>query len=367
MLKRLEITNFKSFKNTLIFDLSKTKNYTFNQACILDSIVNKAIIYGKNASGKSNLGLALFDIIGHTTDKYKNRDTYVSHYVYAGSTAPVTFSYTFVFNGMEVIYQYQKQDYDHIITETLSIDGETYLHIDRKKSNVAEINFTGTESLAKQIDNDKLSLISYVKSNANLDKRSKASKAFYQFIEFLNGMLYFRSLGENTFIGLQTKKDGIISEGIIAQDKVQEFEAFLNQVGINCKLQAIHNELYNAINGELIPFFEIASSGTKALAVFYYWLISLETNNATLLFIDEFDAFYHQELSQVIVELLRQNNIQTILTTHNTSIMTNKLLRPDCYFVINNKTVKSLPELTEKELRIAHSLEKMYRGHAFDK
>lgn len=37
-------------------------------------------------------------------------------------------------------------------------------------------------------------------------------------------------------------------------------------------------------------FFKIASTGTRSLALFYYWYIRME--KASFVFIDEFDAFY---------------------------------------------------------------------------
>ena len=113
-----------------------------------------------------------------------------------------------------------------------------------------------------------------------------------------------------------------------------------------------------------VDFFEIASRGTKSLTLFYAWLIRL--NDVSFVFIDEFDAFYHVDLAKRVVEELLKLNVQAILTTHDTTIMTNDLLRPDCYFVLSEGKIKSLPDLTEKELRQAHNLEKMYRAGVFN-
>ena len=49
------------------------------------------------------------------------------------------------------------------------------------------------------------------------------------------------------------------------------------------------------------------------------------------------------------------------MTTHNTGVMSNDLLRPDCYFILD-KTIKPITALTGKELRKAHNLEKIYKG-----
>ena len=68
----------------------------------------------------------------------------------------------------------------------------------------------------------------------------------------------------------------------------------------------------------------------------------------------------------MIVEKLKETGVQFILTTHNTSIMTNDLLRPDCYFEMTKKQIRSLSKSTQKELREAHNIEKMYKSGSFD-
>lgn len=57
---------------------------------------------------------------------------------------------------------------------------------------------------------------------------------------------------------------------------------------------------------------------------------------------------------------------QALFTTHNTAIMTNDLLRPDCYMQIVDGQIRSFADSTEKELRKAHNLRKMYQAGAFD-
>ena len=89
-------------------------------------------------------------------------------------------------------------------------------------------------------------------------------------------------------------------------------------------------------------------------------------SKVSFLFIDEFDAFYHHELSALIVEELKKTGVQFVLTTHNTSIITNELLRPDCYFLMNKVAIRSLAKSTSKELREAHNIEKMYKAGSFN-
>ena len=79
-------------------------------------------------------------------------------------------------------------------------------------------------------------------------------------------------------------------------------------------------------------------------------------------FIDEFDAFYHFELSESVQRHLKQiSGVQIFTTTHNTDLMSNDLLRPDSYFLLENNRIQDISELTEKELRQARNLQKMYK------
>ena len=78
---------------------------------------------------------------------------------------------------------------------------------------------------------------------------------------------------------------------------------------------------------------------------------------ASFVFIDEFDAFYHFELSESVQRHLKQiSGVQIFTTTHNTDLMSNDLLRPDSYFLLENNRIQDISELTEKELRQAHNL-----------
>ena len=62
MLKRFELSNYKNFKENIVIDLGRIGGYQFSSDCITDGKIGKMLIYGKNATGKTNLGNALMDI-----------------------------------------------------------------------------------------------------------------------------------------------------------------------------------------------------------------------------------------------------------------------------------------------------------------
>jgi AAA15 family ATPase/GTPase len=112
-----------------------------------------------------------------------------------------------------------------------------------------------------------------------------------------------------------------------------------------------------------IPFDMIASTGTHALMLLYFWIQKMK--EASFVFIDEFDAFYHFELSYEVCRRLFNLGCQVFTSSHNTYLMTNDLLRPDCNFILDKNEIKPLCDCTDKELRFGHNIEKLYRGKTF--
>jgi len=369
MLTKFEVMNFKNFKENITLDLTKPNNYEFNKECIVDGIINKAMIYGHNASGKSNLGFAIFDIIAHTTDKEKGSELY-NHYLCASSNKKIAnFRYEFKFKDGVLRYEYGKENLEKLVYEKICINSKDFASIDRRENSVATINAVGAETLKKDLGTSQISLVSYIKNNSVLETNQDNS-CFESFVNFVNDMIFFRSLRDNNYIGYQQGSSTIDVE-IVKKGKVELFEKFLNDMGIDCKIKAIERgnnpSLAFDFGKKQIPFYDIASNGTQALTLFFYWHLHFTSENKpSFIFIDEFDAYYHHALSKMLVKMLMTYSAQTIITTHNVSIMTNDLLRPDCYFQIGDGKITSLAEISNKELREAHNIEKMYRAGTFN-
>ncbi len=369
MLTKFSVSNFKGFNSEIVFDLQDSNGYAFNKESVKNGIVNNAIIYGPNGVGKSNIGLAIFDIISHLTDRETNDGQYRFYLNALNASETASFNYEFSFNACKVVYSYKKSDYKTIVFERFLINGKEMAFIDRSVSDDAKVFFKGTESLKKNLTNQNLSLLKYVKNNSELDENEE-NNCFMSFFKFIEGMLFFRSLQENIYLGLEIGTREITSD-IIEKGNVPDLEKFLNSAGIECRLKVVKESEKDVIafdfNGKTISFYHIASHGTRSLTLLYYWLQRIkQASKVSFLIIDEFDAFYHHELSSLVVMELKKTGVQFILTTHNTSIMTNDLLRPDCYFIMSKKTIKSVSKCTSKELREAHNLEKMYKAGSFN-
>ena len=92
---------------------------------------------------------------------------------------------------------------------------------------------------------------------------------------------------------------------ILLSKKAGDIEKFLNKFDINEKLELKtlptgKKEIYLQ-HKKSIDFITSISSGTKALVKLFIWLINIE--KLDFLYIDEFDAFYHYELSEKIIKV----------------------------------------------------------------
>lgn len=364
MIRKFSVSNFKGFKNEIVLDLSKARDYTFNDNLVKNGIVNKGIIYGKNGTGKSNLGFALYDLTIHLTDKQKPAIQWYSNYRNLESKDKIIkFKYEFVFDDEVYIYSYGKTAIDQLQYEKIEHNGEVLIYFDYFNKNKNKINIDGIETLRIELFDNRLSVLKYIYRNTP-SNNSIISKI----IQFAEGMLWFRCLNDgNGYIGLLSGASSM-DDIIIQNNKIHEFENFLAENGLNYKLEArIFNNL-NVLfakfdNGEAL-FSSIISTGTQALWLYFCWSIFFE--KVSFLFLDEFDAFYHYETAELVFKAINnQKNMQSIVTSHNTYLMRNSITRPDCCFILTDGKINALSECTDKEIREAHNLEKMYRNGAF--
>lgn len=369
MLKTFKVSNFRGFNSEIILDFSKPNSYDFNSECVKNGIIRCGIIHGLNGSGKSNLGLALFDIFRNLSDVKTDAHIYRNYLNGDNDSNAAEFEYTFEFEGVEVIYNYSKSSYTTFEKEKLTIDGKVVVDFDRSDGNETfTTTLEGTESLNTMIPSKSLSALKYIWSNSVLAV-NKTNTALREMFDFVERMLFFKSLDDRYYIGKDPEHNDFMVD-IIEDGLVAEYEAFLRDAGINCKLEVVEKGgtkiIYNCYKSRKLPLIEVWSTGTASLTLLFCWLQRLIKGGISFLFIDEYDAFYHFRLSKRIIRILKESDVQFVVTTHNTSNITNDLLRPDCYFLIDNGGISSLSRRTRKELREAHNIEKMFKAGAFD-
>ncbi|MGT2753998.1 AAA family ATPase [Streptococcus ovis] len=370
MLQKFKVEGFKNFSSKIEFNLT-SGNYAFNDEIIQNEILNTVVIYGDNASGKSNLGLAIMDIITHLTDNEKNSDDYKKHFLNLETVPEVAkFEYTFNFNKHIVEYNYSKKNHDDIVYEELFIDGDLIIQYD-KEQQLRRINLKNGNNINfdKLRDDQSLVKLAYVYATGSDHIEGSKDDVFNKFITFVDSMLSFDSIYGNHYQGYTTGS-GSIAEIIIEKNKVKEYQDFLSYVGIKYNLfeKEIDDTKYiftKFASGKEANFFKIMSKGTLALSLFFMWYMQL-VDGINFMFIDEFDSYFHHDVSRKLIEKLKNCKAQVILTTHNTANMSNAILRPDSYFIISNGTIANIAERSGREIRQAQNIEKMYRAGSFD-
>ncbi len=376
MLKKFEIKNFKNFKEKIVVDFGKVGGYQFNQECISHDTLGKMLIYGKNATGKTNLGRAVVDIKRVLVFPMAVEE---SSFLNADSTDEYAeFNYYFQFGEDKVQYLYRKKNADFLSYEEMHINEELYFT--NYITDDGLVFSPGTE-LEAQAANFQRYIEVYHESDETGQGRA---------IPFLRWLINNTALTDEspvmklynyakgmTFITLSPRKSLAIRrpsadffKSLEKEDNLKDFESFLNIMGVSCKLelQKLPDdtiELYFK-HKRKVNFLQTASSGTIALLDIYRMLQNFK--EITFMYLDEFDAFYHYEMSENMIAFFKAKypDSQIIMTTHNTNLMTNRIMRPDCLFILSTLgTLTPLCDATERELREGHNLEKLYISGEF--
>lgn len=363
MLKKFTVSNYKNFKDEISLDFSKIGEYSFNADCL-----SMRLIYGRNATGKTNFGRALLDIKILLYGMFRNDENSVL--INADSQDTAKFIYEFQFGSDEVIYKYSRFANTELCDEELYINGEAIFKCDFKNS---KFDFKGLSIISAET----------VNTNRYLKKDEMDNEYVLPFLRWLINNTAFSDDSVLIRLSKYVRKMDMITVGhdLLYSNRnflenlknpvyLHNFEDFLNVMGIECKLvlQELPDgqaELYFSQN-KLVPFYSTASSGTLTLTSLYQKIVS----NCSLIYIDDFAAFYHYEMVEKLISFFKTKypKCQLIMTSHNTNLMTNKIMRPDCLFILSSRgTLTALCDATERELREGHNLEKMYIRGEFEK
>lgn len=371
MLKSFSVSNFRGFVSPIEIRLDRASDYHFNTYLVNGTFVKNGLIYGENGSGKTSLLKAMAHIVPTLTNHFAS-SSLVSNMDCGSSEGDHTgvsiFTYDFFLENENILYTFAKNRLGLVYEEVYS-EGKLVLSTKDKKLFV-------DESFFKELSNanwagfydGKISLVKFLGRSGIKFAHTTLSKI----VSFAESFLLVRSVIDgNEFAGFLTSPGSLLIP-LLKPQALKEFEAFLNKCGLNYKLEieTTQNPLDPKLNvvfkKEKRDFLNVASSGTRFLLLVFSWVKTIN-DSASFLCIDEFDAYFHDDVAQRVFELLSKVKCQVLLTTHRTSLMNNSIARPDVLFNLKNGKIVSFSESAgERELREAHNIEKLYRNGAFD-
>lgn len=379
MLRKFTLRNYRNFKDEITIDFGITAGYQFSTDCITDGIISKMLIYGRNATGKTNLGKALMDMYVSVFGgvRYLDNGNYLNG---DSSEDSASFTYEFRFDDRELVYRYARLSNKELKSEELIIDKKTIFkcNFENKEFEFSDLKYINAETANTdrylqsingagdgEIQESRLPFLRWLINNVALSKDSLLMKLY----DYVGKMILITSGNTSYF-----KRPGTVFYAALEdEDRLKDLEDFLNEMGVEYRLVLKkfpdgNRELYFK-HERLVPFYKTASSGTLALVDLYRRLIPAN-QTPSFVYLDGFDAFYHYEMAEKVIIFFKKKypKCQIIMTSHNTNLMTNRLMRPDCLFILSKEgTLIALCNATERELREGHNLEKMYISGEFER
>jgi len=379
MLKAFTLRNYKNFKDEITIDFENIRDYLFQKDCISDGIITKMLICGRNATGKTNLGKALLDVKDVLYGTFEC--PYDPFLLNADSDEKTAFfEYRFQFGDTELCYEYLKE-YRGLNYEKLEINGISIFECDFEKG---KYDFDHLNDIHAETANTEYYL-EYVKSCDDIPGSRfpflkwlfdhmafEEHSILLKLADYVDGMIRITADNREFSLLSNEAEEQKFYQLLDKDHNLQVFEKFLNAMGIKCqlKLKRMLNRQRNLyfVYDRMIPFLENTSSGILMLTELYYRILSND-ENVSFLYLDGIDSFFHYEAAEKMLLFLKETypKCQIILTSHNTRLLTNKLMRPDCLFILSGKGIlTSFCNATQRELKEEHNLEKMYISGEFE-
>lgn len=407
MLIELSITNYRSIKEKATLSLladgyeSKAENvFTYklpNQKDV--RLLNTALIYGANGSGKSNILKGLFELLymldhpAHAGKDIRYYDPF--KFNSESDSKPVEFEIKFL-DAANVPYQYNVAfSKTEIVKEELfywpngrltpafeRVVGNTeeedihYLKIGKSAQEDRE-----TEKVYK--NNFGISHFSSLTPNKVILGAFKAIQKMFVIntlndrhrsgdLDKIGDLITNRSDFKNKINALIRYADLNISE--IKAEKTNSAENSDTRPQRKFKFLAAHQYFNGENKTEYLvnnPLFEESQGSQTILGLGSEIILSLEKGG--VLFVDEFETSLHPKLSKALITIfqnskLNPNKAQLIFTTHDTNLMDHNTFRRDqIWFTSKNQRGETaLYSMVDfSELREGHVFEKWYMSGKF--
>ena len=368
MIKSYEVLNFKSFKQSTVFDFSKTNYQMLAHTNIQNDILKGLMFVGANASGKSNsiapLKLLLDCLFGKNAINF-------DFYICLFSGIPMlNLKYNFVIDGSNIEYKIGYQKVDNLISEQLFVNEKQVLN---REGSVAKLNL-----IEETVHTDVQKNILFLRE-IYFSTKFRGNEVLQKWFEFLSNSvyvdIYHSSIVAYSDVDLSLKL-------FVENDGVEKFNKFFDEYNFNQHVEYDNKAKGNMLTiespekiiyfkrkgiDEPIPFM-LESLGNKnllnLLPAFFHCI-----ENGGMLLLDEFSSGFHNELEELLIKyfMMKSSNSQLIFVSHSTNLLTNSLLRPDqIYSVDFDRNGSHIKRFSSEQPRVAQNLEKMYLSGVFN-
>lgn len=370
MLKKIQIENFKSFKNETTIDFNST-NYKIlrNTNVNKDGILKGGIFVGGNATGKTNVILALkllLDLL------FRDRIINIAQYRCLFSEEDtIKLDYEFFIEKKDIKYSIEYNTFKQTISENLYVDNKNML------------NRIGKSAKSKITENTIYD---------DLDNKTLLLRTIYFNTKFTNYPVlkkWFDYLGNSIYIDASLRARYEVLEGYTTLKEYfdekgeTEINNFFNKYNFQQRVEYAKKSSGNLISiegqgnksiffkrndvKEPIPY-EFESLGNRNLLNMLPSFFKV-INNDGMLIIDEFSSAFHNALEELLVKYFMNNskNSQIFLVSHSTNLLSNSIFRPDQEFSVefNDSNGSTINRFSNDKPREAQNIEKMYNSGCF--
>ncbi|WP_375605006.1 ATP/GTP-binding protein [Flavobacterium davisii] len=410
MLVQFSVRNFKTFKDKVTLSMVASN---YDKSDLEDSnvfeiknyphrLLKSAVVYGANASGKTNLVDALafmrWFVVNSSTKTQKGDPINVENFKFntASENDSSEFEIIFLFDKTQFRYGFEVNK-QGVVAEWLfqkklnQKPKEVELFYRDEDSIDFHTSFKKFEILQKQVDiiRDNVLILSLA-NQFNVGEASVIVDYFRKIHFFLGNEpeIYeefsFEEISKRSDLGLKIIEtlrrfdigisdiyvNEINLENLSKEQSSKLSELFKKEKGmVFIEAKSVHKKYdndYNFVAYEQTDFKEIESAGTqKLLAVLGFVLFSLETGCP--MFIDELDSRLHPNIVSFLIELFNSkstnpNNAQLIFNTHNTNLLHKSLFRRDqVWFMQKNRYGEAkLFSLADFKVRKEENFEEKY-------
>ncbi len=354
MLINFKMRNYKSYKDEINFSMEKANNVRRYKNNVLEinkyKLLKTAVIFGANASGKTNLLIGLRALRYLIINPTQSETSKLWFEPYGNNKQNTEFSVRFLKDASVFDYSLE-YNADEIVFEKLRVNEK--LFFERKLQDMSVVP-SQIKALVGNVRKNQ-TLLHFAQYN-NVSEAKAAFEWFYNNIvyiqdkvapieslnmlankEYKEKILEFLKAADFSIVDLEVKD--IALPLYLSENKVEDNNILNNMPLHNEKVVA--KRIYckhKSQDGEFELPFELESAGTQHFFTLALNLLFHNNTGRTIL-MDEFDASLHMVLSESILKLLnnKDQRNQFIFTTHDISLMDNELRQDQIWFADRNK------------------------------